>query len=43
LLSKVHKWLEENPIGTRFGREFLLAAVDERLIMADKAAKETKE
>ena len=43
LLSIVHKWLEENPIGTEFGRECLLAAVDERLAMAEKAAKETEE
>ena len=42
-LSKVHKWLEENPIGNGFGREFLLAAVDERLVMAEKAAKETED
>ena len=39
-LSKVQKWLKENPIG----REFLLAAaVDERLVMVEKAAKETEE
>ena len=42
-LSKVHKWLEENPIGNGFGREFLLAAVDERLVMAEKAVKETED
>jgi hypothetical protein len=36
LLSIVHKLLEENPIGTGFGRECLLAAVDERLAMADR-------
>jgi len=42
-LQKVQKWLEENPIGTGFGREFLLAAVDERLVIAEKAAKETEE
>ncbi len=42
-LPKVQKWLKENPIGTGFGREFLLAAVDEKLVLAEKAAKETEE
>ncbi len=42
-LSKVHKWLEENPTGNGFGREFHLGAVDERLVMAEKAAKETED
>jgi len=42
-LSKVQKWLEENPIGTGFGREFLFVAVDERLVMVEKAAKKTEE
>jgi hypothetical protein len=41
-LLKVHKWLGDNPISTECGREFLLAAVDERIVAVEKVVTEKR-